>query len=82
MYLKSFIESAIIIVIVKLLVEWGGGHMAERSKIVGWILKATSVKLMVICNDHRRLWRYAYKGVDCVLTLNESILHKIIIIIV
>jgi len=35
MYLKSFIESAIIIVIVKLLVEWGGGHMAERSKIVG-----------------------------------------------
>jgi len=38
----------------------------------GWII--------VICSDHRLLWRDSYKGVDWVLTSDESSLHKIIIL--
>jgi len=44
------------------------------------INKAPSVRVIVICSDHRLLWRDSYKGVDRTLTSDESILHKIIII--
>jgi len=51
-----------------------------------WIAKkinqAPSVRVIVICSDHRLLWRDSYKGVDRALTPDESILHKIIIIII
>jgi len=43
--------------------------------------EAPSVWGIVICRDHRHLWRDSYKGVDGTLTSNESVLHKIIIII-
>jgi len=41
-----------------------------------------SLRVMVICYDHRLLQRDSYKGVGCASTLPESILHKIIIIII
>jgi len=42
--------------------------------------QAPSVRVKVICSDHRLLWRDSYKDVDRALTPDESILHKIIII--
>jgi len=42
---------------------------------------ALSVRVIVICSDHKLLWRDSYKGVDRALTPDESILHKIIITI-
>jgi len=44
-------------------------------------IKVPSVRVIVICSCHRLLWRDSDKGVDCPLTLLESIPHKIIIII-
>jgi len=44
------------------------------------INQAPSVRVIVICSDHRLLWRDSYKGVECALTPDESILHKVIII--
>jgi len=46
------------------------------------INKALSVRVIVICSDHRVLWRDSCKGVDRALKPDESILHKIIIIII
>jgi len=46
------------------------------------INKALSVRVIVICSDHKHLWRDSYKGVGHTSTLLESILHKIIIIII
>jgi len=45
--------------------------------------RAPSVRVIVLCRDHRLLWRDSYKGkgVDCALTPDEPILHKITIII-
>jgi len=43
--------------------------------------KALSVRVIVICSDHKLLWRDSYKGVGHASKLPESILHKIIIII-
>jgi len=45
------------------------------------INKAPSVRVIVICSDHRLLWRKSYKGVDHALTSDKSILQKIIVII-
>jgi len=45
------------------------------------INEAPSVRIIVIWSDHRLLWRDSDKDVDCALTLPESIMHKIIIII-
>jgi len=45
------------------------------------INEALSVRVIVICSDHKLLWRDSYKGVGCASTLPESILHKIIIIV-
>jgi len=44
--------------------------------------KAPSGRVIVICNDHRLLWRDSYKGVDRALTRDDSILHKIITVII
>jgi len=44
------------------------------------INNVSSVRVIVICSDHKLLWQDSYKGVDRALTPNESILHKIIII--
>jgi len=44
------------------------------------INKAPSVGVIVICSDHRLLWRDSDKDVDQKSTLPESIVHKIIII--
>jgi len=52
-----------------------GVAMAEK------IVLAPSVRVIVIGSDHRLLWRGSYKGDDCALAPAESILHKIIIII-
>jgi len=41
-----------------------------------------AVRVIVICSDHKPLWRDSYKGVDRALTPDESIMHKIIIIII
>jgi len=49
-------------------------------RIAKKINQAPSVRVIVICSDHRLLWRDSYKGVDRALTPDESILHKIIII--
>jgi len=47
----------------------------------GLLNKAPSVSVMVIFSDHIDFFsRTLIKGVDCTLTPNESILHKIIII--
>jgi len=47
------------------------------------INKALSVRVIVICSDrHKLLWCDSYKGVGCVSTFPEYILHKIIIIII
>jgi len=46
------------------------------------INKALSVRVIVICSGHKLLWRDSYKGVDRASILPESILHKIIIIII
>jgi len=43
---------------------------------------ALSVRVIVICSDHKLLWRDSYKGVGYASTLPESILHKIIIILI
>jgi len=43
--------------------------------------KALSVRVIIICSDHRLLWQDSYKDVDPALTLEESILHKMIIMI-
>jgi len=37
---------------------------------------------MVICSDHRLLWQDSFKGVGRAITQDESILHKIIFIII
>jgi len=44
-------------------------------------IKVPSVRVRKICSDHRLLRWDSDKDVDCVLTSPESILHKIIIII-
>jgi len=46
------------------------------------INKALLVSVIVICSDHKPIWRDFYKGVGQASTSPESILHKIIIIIV
>jgi len=43
------------------------------------INKVPSIRVIVICSDHRLLWRNSYQDVDLSLTLDESILHRIII---
>jgi len=45
------------------------------------INKAFSVRVIVICSDHKLLWRDSYKGIGHASTLPEPILHKIIIIL-
>jgi len=52
-----------------------------QPKIAKKINQAPSGREIVICCDHRLLWRDSYKGVDHALTPDESILQKIIIII-
>jgi len=39
------------------------------------INKDPSVRVIVICSDHKPLWRDSYKGVNRQLTSGESILH-------
>jgi len=41
----------------------------------------SSVRVIIVCSDHRLLWRDSFKGVDHALTSDESVPHKIIIII-
>jgi len=41
-----------------------------------------SIRLIVIRSDPKLLWRDSYKFVGCASTLPESLLHKIIIIII
>jgi len=53
-----------------------------QPRIAKKINKAPSVRVIVICSDHRLLWQDSYKGVDRALTPDDSILHKIIIIII
>jgi len=57
---------------------------ASNFSTLDWkkINKTFSVRVIVICSDHRLLWQDSGKGVDYALTLLESILHKIIIIII
>jgi len=45
-------------------------------------MKAPSVRVIVICGNHRLPWQDSDKGVDNVSTSPESIPHQIIIIIV
>jgi len=45
------------------------------------INKALSVRVIVSCSGHKLLWQNSFKGVGCASTSPESILHKIIIII-
>jgi len=51
-------------------------------RIAKKINMALSVRVIVICSDHRFLRQDSYKGVGHVSTLPESILCKIIIIII
>jgi len=51
-----------------------------QPRIANKINKAPSVRVLVICNDHRLLCRDSYKCVDHTLTPDGSRLHKIIII--
>jgi len=44
------------------------------------INKALSVRVMVICSDHKLLWRDSQKGIGRASTLPEAVLHKITII--
>jgi len=53
-----------------------------QPQIAKKINKAPSVRVIVICSDHRLLWRDSYKGVGGSSTSPDSILHKIIIIII
>jgi len=53
-----------------------------KPRIAKKINKAPSVRVIVICSDHRLLWRDSYKDADRALTPDESILHKIMIIII
>jgi len=46
-----------------------------QPRIAKKIKQASSVRVIVICSDHRLLWRDSYKGVDHALTPDESILH-------
>jgi len=46
------------------------------------INKALSVRVIVICGGHKHLSRDSYKGVGHASTSLESILHKIIIVII
>jgi len=52
-----------------------------QPRIAKKINKALSVRVIVICSGHKLLWRDSYKDVGCASTLPESILHKIMIII-
>jgi len=53
-----------------------------QPRIAKKINKALSVRVIVICSGHKLLWRDSYKGVGCTSTSPESVLHKIIIIII
>jgi len=53
-----------------------------QPRIAKKINKALSVRVIVICSDHKFLWRHSYKGVDRTSTSPGSILHKIIIMII
>jgi len=53
-----------------------------QPRIAKKINKALSVRVIVICSGHKLLWPDSYKGVGRASTLTESILHKIIIIII
>jgi len=53
------------------------GHASIPKKIN----KAPSVRVIVICSDHRPLWRDSDKGTDHASILSESALHYIIIIV-
>jgi len=44
------------------------------------INKAPSVRVIVICSEHRLLWRDSYQGVGHTSTSPDSILNKIIVI--
>jgi len=46
------------------------------------INKALLVRVIVICSGHKPLWRDSYKGVGQPSTSPESVLHKIIFIII
>jgi len=74
-------------------VEWWKAPDCElRSKVVGPILsnfstrdckrinKTQSVRVIVININCILPWRISYKHVNCILTSDESVLHKIIII--
>jgi len=52
------------------------------TRIAKKINKALSVRVKVICSDHKLLWWDSQKGVGLTSTSPESILHKIIIIII
>jgi len=51
-----------------------------QPRITKKINKALSVRVIVICRGHKLLWQDSYKGVDRASISPESILHKIIII--
>jgi len=49
-----------------------------QAQIAKKINNALSIRVIVICSGHKLLWRNSYKGVGCASTLPESILHRII----
>jgi len=51
-----------------------------QPRIAKKINYAPSVRVIVICSDHRLLWRDSYKDVDPALTSDESIMYEIFII--
>jgi len=53
-----------------------------QPRIAKKINYAPSVRVILICCDHKLLWRDSCKCVDHALTLDESTLHKVIIIII
>jgi len=60
---------------------WAQSPAAHASNFSTPDCKKNSVGVIVICSDHGLLWWDSYKGIDHALTPDESILHKMMIII-
>jgi len=48
-----------------------------QPRIAKKLTRLTSVRVIVICSDHRFLWQDSFKGVDYASTLPVSILHNL-----